>query len=181
MRIYTKTGDKGTTGLIGGTRVSKSDVRLDAYGTVDELNSFIGLLLVEINDADTCKFLQFIQQKLFVVGGYLATDMTKIEISSENRIWGNDIALVEQQIDLIDTLLPPLKSFILPAGSRSAALAHVCRTVCRRAERCITSLSEATPLDDDNPLIFINRLSDYFFILARIENLRNSIDEIFWK
>lgn len=181
MKVYTKTGDKGTTGLIGGTRVSKSHIRLESYGTIDELNSFIGLLKTEIKDNDTFAFLEFIQQKLFVIGSYLATDTDRTEISSESRIWGNDIALVEQQIDKTDGALPPLKDFILPGGARSAAMAHVCRSICRRAERCIIRLSESFSLKDENPLIFINRLSDYFFVLARNENLIHATDEIFWK
>jgi len=180
MKIYTKTGDKGTTGLIGGTRVAKSHIRLEAYGTVDELNSFIGLLITEVKESETIDFLNFIQKRLFVVGSYLATDTEKPEIPSEHRIWGNDIAMIEKQIDLIDEKLPPLKNFILPGGVKSAALAHVCRTVCRRAERCMIRLTENYPMQDENPVIFVNRLSDYFFILARKENLNHSQHEIFW-
>ena len=180
MKIYTKTGDKGTTGLIGGTRVAKSHIRLETYGTIDELNSFIGLLIEEITDKETIDFLMFIQQKLFVIGSYTATDTDKTEILSESKILGNDIALMEQQIDLMNDKLPPLKNFVLPGGSKSGALAHVCRTVCRRAERCMVRLAENGSTADENPLIFVNRLSDYFFVLARKENLTHFRDEIFW-
>ncbi|MCL1944069.1 MAG: cob(I)yrinic acid a,c-diamide adenosyltransferase [Candidatus Azobacteroides sp.] len=181
MKIYTKTGDKGTTGLIGGTRVAKNHIRLDAYGTIDELSGFIGLLKTEIEEKETSGFLDFIQQKLFVIGSYLATDTERTDVLPESRIWGNDIALIEQQIDRMDEELPPVNDFILPGGTKSAALSHVCRSVCRRAERCMTSLSEHFSLQDENPFVFINRLSDYFYILARKENQDHSVDEIFWQ
>ena len=181
MKIYTKTGDKATTSLIGGTRVSKNHVRLDAYGTIDELNSFIGLLITETKRKQDIDFLIYIQQKLFVIGSYLATDLSKIVTESECFIWGDDIALIEQQIDIINDLLPELSNFILPGGCRASALAHVCRSICRRAERCIASLNEAVSLPNQNPAIFINRLSDYFFVFARKENVENDINEIYWQ
>ena len=179
MKIYTKSGDNLNTSLIGGTRISKDDFRIDAYGTVDELNSFIGLLLTEINNEETASFLNFIQRKLFSVGGYFATDFSDDRKRIECQIWGNDIALIEQEIDKIDVLLPKLDSFILPGGIKPAALSHVCRTICRRAERIAAHLYLLGDLPDQNPFVFLNRLSDYFFVLARKENYQNNAEELF--
>ncbi|MDR2475522.1 MAG: cob(I)yrinic acid a,c-diamide adenosyltransferase [Bacteroidales bacterium] len=181
MKIYTKTGDNATTSLIGGSRVSKSHIRLHAYGTVDELNSFTGLLITEITDADDIDFLNFIQQKLFTVGCYLATDLSATAQKNESIVKDEDIDRIEREIDRIDTLLPPLREFILPGGCKAAALAHVCRTVCRRVERLFAELLQTATAPDQRPFIFINRLSDYFFILARKGNLQKNIKEITWQ
>ena len=180
MKIYTKSGDNLKTSLIGGTRILKDDIRIDAYGSIDELNSFLGLLLTEIKNSETISFLNFIQRKLFSIGAYFATDFSDNKKRIECQIWGNDIALIEQEIDKIDALLPMFDKFILPGGIKSAALSHVCRTICRRAERKSAHLYLSDDLPDQNPFIFLNRLSDYFFVLARYENLQNNFEELFW-
>lgn len=177
--VYTKTGDKGKTSLVGGTRVAKTHVRLDAYGTVDEMNSFIGWLVCAITDDDTRQFLSFVQHKLFTVGSYLATETETMLPKTASIITGNDIARIEEQIDLADANLPRLNRFVLPGGSEPAARAHICRTVCRRAERLVYRVNEEYAVDE-NVLIFLNRLSDYFFVLARKECHKTG-EEIFWE
>lgn len=180
--IYTKTGDKGTTALVGGFRVSKTHPRLEAYGTIDELNAFIGLLNEEDDvtaDDDIRELLLFIQSKLFTVGSYLATDPTRTDYKIESRITVDSIERLEQAIDLIDSGLPKMKTFVLPGGSRAAALAHVCRTVCRRAERAIYRLTETAEIEEP-VLIFMNRMSDFLFVLARKLCILKKGEEIFW-
>jgi cob(I)alamin adenosyltransferase len=177
--VYTKTGDRGTTSLVGGKRVSKSDVRIESYGTTDELNAFVGLLMTEAGDREDLDFLRFVQHKLFTVGSYLATDPENTELRIESRVRPESIARVEQEIDRIDSALPPVKHFLLPGGGRAAALAHVCRTVCRRAERQLYRLQETAQMEDA-VLIFVNRLSDYFFVLARKECILHNGEEIIW-
>lgn len=140
--IYTRTGDKGTTSLVGGQRVSKAHDRIESYGTVDELNSFIGLLITALNDEKDTDFLSFIQHKLFTIGSYLATDQATTELKIESKVTPESIERIEREIDRLDNELPKMHAFILPGGCRSAALAHVCRTVCRRAERQIYRLAE---------------------------------------
>jgi cob(I)alamin adenosyltransferase len=179
-KIYTGGGDRGKTSLVGGFRVSKTHPRLEAYGTVDELNSFIGLLLAELEDPELGELLLFIQSKLFTVGSYLATDPSKTEYKIESHITGDCIRKVEEAIDLIDSQLPKLKSFVLPGGSRSAALAHVCRTVCRRAERNIYRLTESEETVEEPVLVFMNRLSDLLFVIARKECRLKNGEEIYW-
>jgi cob(I)alamin adenosyltransferase len=178
-KVYTKTGDQGTTSLVGGKRVAKSDARIESYGTTDELNAFIGLLMNEVTAKEDLDTLRFVQHKLFAIGSYLATDRESTELKPESRISPENISRIEQEIDRIDSRLPPMKHFVLPGGSRPAALAHVCRTVCRRAERQIYRLHEAAEVEEP-VLVFINRLSDYFFILARKECIKNNGDEIIW-
>lgn len=177
--IYTRTGDKGTTSLVGGERVSKAHQRIESYGTIDELNSFIGLLMTSLEDKDDLDFLSFIQHKLFTIGSYLATDQEHTELKIESKVMPDTITRIEHEIDRIDNDLPKMRNFILPGGSRSASLAHVCRTVCRRAERQIYRLSETNPVEEP-VLIFVNRLSDYLFVLARKECIRNNGKEIIW-
>lgn len=177
--IYTGTGDKGTTSLVGGQRVSKAHERIESYGTVDELNSFIGLLITALDDDNDKEFLSFIQHKLFTIGSYLATDQTTTELKIESRVTADSIERIEREIDRLDNELPKMRAFILPGGCRSAALAHVCRTVCRRAEREIYRLDEISPVEEP-VLKFINRLSDYMFVLARKECLNNNGKEIIW-
>lgn len=176
--IYTKTGDKGTTSLVGGKRVAKSHIRLNAYGTIDELNSFVGFLACLIEDEKDLSTLSFIQHKLFTVGSYLATETEAISPKAASIIEDKDITRIENQMDEIDSNLPPIRQFILPGGNEAGSRAHICRTVCRRAERCIYLVKEEYPVDD-NILIFVNRLSDYFFLLARKECNKSST-EIFW-
>ena len=181
-KIYTKTGDKGTTSLVGGVRVSKADIRLDAYGTIDELNSFIGLLISVMKDAEHEELLRFVQHKLFSLGSYLATDASKTDLHAVSHILPEHVARLEQAIDEADASLPELHAFILPGGSLSASVCHVCRTVCRRAERRILALEEAGAECeiDENVKQFVNRLSDYLFILSRKLNQLTQHDEIYW-
>lgn len=179
MKIYTKTGDKGTTSLVGGTRVSKTHIRLEAYGTVDELNSNLGLLITYLTDDRDKKFLQHVQDKLFAVGSHLATDQEKTKLYEISIITPALIEAIEQEIDHLVSLLSPLSNFILPGGSRGAAICHICRTVCRRAERRILTLAEQVEISSEL-LIYVNRLSDYLFTLSRKINLDEKKEEIFW-
>ncbi|MDR0748366.1 MAG: cob(I)yrinic acid a,c-diamide adenosyltransferase [Tannerellaceae bacterium] len=177
--VYTRTGDKGTTSLVGGQRVSKTDKRIESYGTTDELNSFVGLLITELTDREELDFCRFIQHKLFTIGSYLATDQEKTSLKIESKVTPESIEKIEREIDRLDNALPKMTHFILPGGSRSAALAHVCRTICRRAERQLYRLAETSDVEEP-VLVFINRLSDYFFVLARKECLKNKGNEIIW-
>jgi len=180
MKIYTKTGDKGTTGLIGGTRVAKNDIRLEAYGTVDELNSFIGLLNTYIFEEENKVFLYGIQNKLFSIGSYLATDTSKTEINTASYLRDTDVLNIENEIDRLNEKLPNLTNFILPAGSQAGTLCHICRTVSRRAERRIYEVN--TIYNVDNHIFeYINRLSDYFFVFSRYINFSTEMKEICWK
>jgi len=166
FKIYTKTGDDGTTGLVGGNRVRKSNLRLDAYGTVDELNAYIGLLHSMITDAKIQELLLLVQNKLFVIGSKLASDEKGKLITDGLDCSGNDIQVLEKAIDEYDAELPALTQFILPGGSMLVSYCHVARTVCRRAERRVVQLAETTPIEE---LIvqYLNRLSDYLFVLSR--------------
>ena len=146
--VYTKTGDKGTTGLIGGTRVPKTHIRLEAYGTVDELNSNLGLLATYLMDEHDLDFVQSVQDKLFAIGSHLATDQEKIQLHDVSIITPADVEAIEREIDAADEILPPLHSFIIPGGSRGSALCHVCRTVCRRAERVVFGLLSGKKTDE---------------------------------
>ena len=177
--IYTKTGDKGKTSLVGGKRVEKTHIRLDAYGTVDELNSFIGLLVCEVKDVELKDFLLFIQNKLFVVGSYLATETDALNSKASLIIEDSDIEAIENMMDKLDSQLPKLTRFILPGGSESAARAHICRTVCRRAERKTYNVANEFDIEN-NILVFLNRLSDFFFLTARFE-CQNSGKEMYWE
>lgn len=178
MTIYTKTGDKGSSGLIGGTRVSKDDIRLEAYGSVDELNSFLGLLLVEGLDPADDAFNRNIQHRLFKVGSYLATDQEKFTLNFAEPITLENLIEIEAEIDLVVSGLPEISRFIIPGGNRKAALSHVCRTVCRRAERCIVAVASNYQVHP-NIITYLNRLSDYYFVLARKCCLSDS-SEFFW-
>ena len=177
MKIYTKTGDEGTTALFGGKRVQKDDIRIEAYGTIDELNSFIGLLNSNFQEATQNYFLSEVQKRLFTIGANLASDPDKKMITPD--IKNDDIHTLENAMDTMDQLLEPLKNFILPGGDSVVAQAHICRTICRRAERRVITLNSDSKVD---PLIiiYLNRLSDYFFILARYIAHRNQIEEIPW-
>jgi cob(I)alamin adenosyltransferase len=177
-KIYTGGGDKGMTSLVGGVRVSKTHLRIEAYGTVDELNAFIGLLITEITDPAVWKILRFIQKKLFVVGACLATDSKEPALKSES-ITVDDILNLEDFIDLTDAKLPQLHTFVIPGGCFPATLAHVCRTVCRRAERAIFRLAEKEYVDE-NIFVFINRISDLLFVISRKENIERYGEEIFF-
>lgn len=181
MKIYTKTGDKGETSLVGGQRVSKTCERLESYGTIDELNSHVGVLRTYCTDTVDNEFLLNVQANLFVVGGYLATDNSQREVRQGNIVSEEMVAEIEQEIDRINGILPPIQLFILPAGCRGASYAHVCRTVCRRAERRILTLAETGALVDGNVIAYVNRLSDYFFVLARKLNLDAKHEEVIWR
>ncbi len=181
-KIYTGTGDAGTTSLIGGVRVDKTDERLEAYGTIDELNSFLGMLISLIeDDKESIELLLFVQHKLFSVGAYLATDQKKSSRLSALSLVDEDVSRLEEAIDRLDSSLPPLKAFVLPGGSYPASVCHVCRTVCRRAERRILVL-EQHEICVIEPAYkrFINRLSDYLFILSRKLNHLTHTEEIYW-
>jgi cob(I)alamin adenosyltransferase len=177
--VYTRTGDAGMTSLVGGKRVSKDSERLNAYGTIDELNSWIGLVAASDALPDGQKdILLFIQYKLFDVCSMLATEP---ESKWQPQPFASeDVERLEQAIDQLDATLPPFRCFILPGGHRDAAQTHIARTVARRAERLIITLSRTTTVDA-NLAKFINRLSDYLFVLARAININASVDEIIWQ
>lgn len=177
--IYTRTGDKGTTSLVGGVRVPKTHVRLEAYGTVDELNANIGVLLTYLTEKEDIELVTYIQHKLFSLGSYLATDQSQTELRIESRISDVSIERLERAIDEVDAQLPRMKGFVLPGGTRAAAVCHVCRTVCRRAERRMLVLEEEVELDEKIKS-FLNRLSDYLFVLSRKLNQNADSAEIFW-
>lgn len=178
MKIYTKKGDSGDTSLFGGERVSKSSERIDAYGTVDELNSFVGLAAsYELSDKGT-EYIRKVQEMLFILGADLATPPSKK--ARINRITEEDIRFLEEAIDELEEELETLKNFILPGGSQSGATLHIARTVCRRAERATVQCKETDDISDV-ALKFLNRLSDFFFVLARYENKQAGVREEVWK
>lgn len=177
IKIYTKTGDNGSTGLIGGTRVDKSDIRLEAYGTIDELNSWLGLIRSSCDDENLKNRLFSIQNCLFVIGSNLATDEDKSDLRKNLFIKEEKISELETEIDIMQEMLPPLSNFIIPGGSVCSGYIHIARTVCRRAERRIAVLNN----EGNNTIIkYINRLSDYLFVLSRYANYKNSVNEVFW-
>jgi len=179
-KIYTKTGDKGETSLIGGTRVPKYDNRIEAYGTLDELNSFIGYLRDQLADESMQKLLLRIQENLFTAESLLATDTHKEINRKLPHLTEEDVLQLEREIDAMNQHLPELTSFILPGGHPLVSLCHICRTVCRRGERIIIKL--ATENEIDEILIkYINRLSDYLFVLARELAFLNNISDLPWK
>jgi cob(I)alamin adenosyltransferase len=178
MKIYTKTGDKGSTSLIGGTRVPKHHLRIESYGTVDELNSYVGL----IRDQDIAgrhkDILKEIQDRLFTIGASLAADPEKSKMKIPD-LHTSDIELLEQDIDRMDAELPALRHFILPGGSNAVSFCHIARCVCRRAERLAVNLSEDSFVDE-KVVIYLNRLSDYLFTLARKIGNEQQIIENEW-
>lgn len=179
--IYTKTGDKGTTSLVGGERVSKADIRLEAYGTADELNSFIGLLRAKPLPEGMDDVLRRVQNKLFNLGGFLATDRTTTPVYESCEVKEEEVRYLEQQIDAIQNELPPVHAFILPGGDETIALCHVCRTVCRRLERRMVSLFGDDAMRDEKDQIclqYVNRLSDFLFILSK-KCAKNNKKELF--
>ncbi len=179
MKIYTKTGDAGTTSLVGGSRVSKSHDRVEAYGTVDELNAYIGLIRdLDVNRSKEALFQQ-IQSKLFVIGAMLASDPNHPK-KNVPLLHEEDVTVLEQAIDEMQEHLPAMHHFILPGGHTSVSFCHIARCVCRRAERLVIHLHEKERVE---PLIFIylNRLSDYLFVLARKVAQELQVEEIYWK
>ncbi|MBV2224023.1 MAG: cob(I)yrinic acid a,c-diamide adenosyltransferase [Cloacibacterium sp.] len=184
MKIYTKTGDKGETSLYGGTRVSKAAARVESYGTLDELNAFIGLAKAEISDEKVLNQLQKIQFDLFTVGSEAATPTDKLILANgKNRldlmISEEEIMELERWMDNFDAELEPLQFFILPSGGKAAASVHVCRTVCRRAERAMVHLNETEEVRPEL-IKYLNRLSDYLFILARYISKISGKKEEYW-
>jgi cob(I)alamin adenosyltransferase len=181
LKIYTKTGDKGTTSLIGGTKVPKSHLRIEAYGTVDELNSYTGLCKDLLTDNQSKTILQEIQDRLFTIGSSLACDPEKEPKMKIPDLKETDITLLEKEIDRMNETLPPMKSFILPGGHATVSHLHIARCICRRAERCCVKL-ESESLEVDPIIIkYLNRLSDYLFMLARYIAHQLKAEEIPWK
>lgn len=178
-KIYTKTGDDGTTGLVGGNRVLKSELRLEAYGTIDELNSWLGVIGSETTDDGVKVLLYRIQQNLFITGSKLASDEKGAQITGKLQLSEEEITCLEEAIDDYEKQLQPLRNFILPGGSPLAGQCHIARTVCRRAERRIVQLTQTTPIDE-NIIRYVNRLSDFLFVLARKLAADNGVAEIPW-
>ena len=185
MKIYTKTGDKGTTALFGGTRVPKHHIRIESYGTVDELNSHIGLLRDQDIDDHYKSILQRIQDRLFTIGSILATDPEKALLKSGKqrlnipKIQPTDIELLETEMDQMTDSLPPMTHFVLPGGHQTVSFCHIARCVCRRAERLATALNDLEPFQPET-LKYLNRLSDYLFVLARKLTYDLQAEEIKW-
>ena len=185
MKIYTKTGDTGTTALFGGTRVSKNHIRIESYGTVDELNSHIGLVRDQHMNQHYKDILIIIQDKLFTVGAILATDPNKAILKSGKerlnipKISKEDIELLEIEIDKMNENLSPMTNFVLPGGHQTVSFCHIARGVCRRAERLAIALNDLEPFQPES-LTYLNRLSDYLFVLARKLSYDLQADEIKW-
>lgn len=180
MKIYTKTGDKGTTSLVGGKRIPKNDKRLEAYGTVDELNSWLGFILsCDEGDDETRTFIIKIQNELFDLGCLLATE--KESKYQPKQITAKYTVNLEKEIDRLDSFLPKLNKFVLPGGTPAASAANIARTVCRRAERIMSGLEPNTCKNQTMALRYINRLSDYLFVVARYFNQAGGHDEILWE
>jgi cob(I)alamin adenosyltransferase len=180
LKIYTKTGDDGTTGLIGGSRVKKYDSRLEAYGTIDELNAAIGVLCSAELPGDAVEILGKIQNKLFNIGSLLASDEKGEAFTASLAITESDIKFLEDAMDKYQNQLPELTHFIIPGGDFSSAQCHVARTVCRRAERRILEFAEHSKVRPEI-IIYVNRLSDFFFVLSRKLGFDKGIEEIAWK
>lgn len=178
MKIYTKTGDEGFTGLIGGQRVSKADVRVECYGTVDELNAVIGWVAVESSGELTLQ-LKRVQNELFVVGSHLAVAEESMRVALP-EMREESIAALEREMDAATAELPPLRHFILPGGCETASRLHVARTVCRRAERAVVDLSGQTAVPD-SIIRYLNRLGDWLFVQARSANQRAGVADVEWE
>ncbi len=179
MKIYTKTGDKGTTSLLGGTRVIKSHIRIEAYGTIDELNSHIGLLRDQEVNKKRLDILKEIQDRLFSIGSILASDPLKSKVRIPD-FYDADIILLEKSIDQMNNGLPEMRSFILPGGHQSVSFCHIARCVCRRAERIVINLSQED-IVADIVIKYLNRLSDYLFVLGRKMALELGSEDVEWK
>ncbi|MBU2939547.1 cob(I)yrinic acid a,c-diamide adenosyltransferase [Lacinutrix sp. C3R15] len=185
MKVYTKTGDKGTTALFGGTRVPKHHIRIDSYGTVDELNSHIGLIRDQDINSKYKETLIHIQDRLFTVGAVLATDPEKAMLKNGKerlnipKISSENIELLEKEMDTMNEALPQMTHFVLPGGHQTVSFCHIARCVCRRAERLATALNEIETIEP-NTLMYLNRLSDYLFVLARKLSYDLKADEVKW-
>lgn len=185
MKVYTKTGDNGTTALFGGTRVPKHHIRIESYGTIDELNSHIGLIRDQAINQMHKNVLMEIQDRLFTVGAILATDPEKATLKNGKdrlnipKISESDIKFLEDNMDSMDAELPPMTHFVLPGGHQTVSFCHIARTVCRRAERLASHLNDLEPFQPET-LKYINRLSDYLFVLARKLSHELQAEEIKW-
>lgn len=181
IRIYTKTGDTGSTALIGGTKVPKSHLRIEAYGTIDELNSHIGLCRDLLTDPESRQLLQEIQDRLFTIGSSLACDPVKEPQLRLPDLKETDVELLEKEMDRMDELLPPMKNFILPGGHQVVSQLHIARCVARRAERCCVRLELESLEVEPVILKYLNRLSDYLFVLSRYTGKLLNAPELPWK
>jgi cob(I)alamin adenosyltransferase len=181
FKIYTKIGDKGSTSLIGGTKVPKNDLRIETYGTADELNSWIGMINDQLNDEAFRSELKEIQDRLFTIGSSLATDADKEPKMKLPDLHNEDILFLEKKIDEMTAQLPVMKSFILPGGHVSVSSIHIARCVCRRVERLAVSMQQHELFVDEKVIQYLNRLSDYLFTLARFVGQKLNVDEIPWK
>lgn len=179
MKVYTKTGDKGTTALFGGKRVSKTHRRIEAYGTVDELNSYIGLVRDHEVNHHKKDILVEIQDRLFTIGASLAADPDKPALKKPDLL-DSDITLLEEEMDRMNEVLPPLTTFVLPGGHVAVSYCHLARAVCRRAERLSIAVQEAGEPVEENVIIYLNRLSDYLFVLSRMVSHELEAEEIPW-
>jgi cob(I)alamin adenosyltransferase len=180
-KIYTKTGDLGKTSLIGGTKVAKSHLRIESYGTIDELNSFVGMLSDQLDHAHSIALLREIQDRLFTIGSSLACDPEKEPKMTLPDLNETDVELLEKEMDEMNTNLQPMQSFILPGGNLAVSTAHVARCVCRRAERVCVHMLEEQMVIDLLIIKYLNRLSDYLFVLARFAGYLAGAEEIQWK
>lgn len=180
MKIYTKTGDKGSTSLVGGTRISKGELKIEAYGSVDELNAWMGVLSDFAVNFHRKDLLKEIQDRLFTIGADLASESEIVKQKKVPDLLETDIELLEKEMDAMNEEVPPLRAFVLPGGDLAISYCHVARTVCRRAERLVVRLSET---DDVNPLVikYLNRLSDYLFVLSRMNTHELGVEEVTWK
>jgi cob(I)alamin adenosyltransferase len=181
FKIYTKTGDLGRTSLIGGTKVPKSHIRIESYGTVDELNSYVGLCNDVFIHAESNVILKEIQDRLFTIGSSLACDPEKETLMKIPDLKQNDVVLLESEMDKMNTILPVMKSFILPGGHAAVSNFHIARCVCRRAERICVAMQEADIFIEPLVIIYLNRLSDYLFMMARFAAHVLQVPEIAWK
>jgi len=179
-KVYTRTGDGGETSLVGGVRIRKSDIRLEAYGTVDELSAHLGMLVAMMQEGEERDFVIRIQNNLFNVCTHLATDQSKTPLYPSAHLAQGETELLEQRIESSMHQLPEAQGFILPGGTSTAAQAHICRTVCRRAERRIAALAEVAKIGPEIQQ-YVNRLSDYLFVLAKIINFNEGKSEIVWQ
>lgn len=181
LKIYTKTGDQGKTSLIGGTKVPKSHIRIETYGTVDELNSYIGLVSDNLTDMHSRTVLKEIQDRLFTIGSSLACDPEKELLMKIPDLKETDIDLLEREIDAMNEVLPVMKSFILPGGHAAVSTTHVARCVCRRTERLCVHMQEQDIFVEPLVIKYLNRLSDYLFVLARYSGHLLQVPELTWK
>lgn len=180
QKIYTKTGDKGKTSLIGGTKILKSDLRIEAYGTIDELNSWIGFVNDSVSDFSANHILKEIQDRLFTIGSSLACDPKKEPKLMIPDLYEEDILVLEKEIDSMNETLPVMKHFILPGGHSAVSITHITRSICRRAERCVVNLQDQQRHVEPLIIKYLNRLSDYLFVLARYIGHLHNVPEVVW-